>query len=105
MNIEKLNFVFLGKTTAGLGSGRSRQYSWPSDGATCPNGPAGKNRKKEQNRIASQRFRERRRRALSKSQEEANIYQVTEIMHILFKKFGFLYSHDLNTRLIKYSNG
>ena len=84
MNIEKLNFVFLGKATAGLGSGRSRQYSWPSDGATCPNGPAGKNRKKEQNRIASQRFRERRRRALSKSQEEANMYQVTETLYTIF---------------------
>jgi hypothetical protein len=69
--------VISGKVCAGPSgvTGRSRQYSWPSDGSTCPPG-SGKNRKKEQNRIASQRFRERRRRLMSRFQEEAEFYQV-----------------------------
>lgn len=45
--------------------GFMRQNSWPVDD---------KNRKKEQNRIASQRFRERRRMEMSKCKEEANFY-------------------------------
>lgn len=73
-------FSDTGKSCAGPSgvSGRSRQYSWPSDGSTCPPG-SGKNRKKEQNRIASQRFRERRRRLMSQFQEEAEFYQCSNV--------------------------
>ena len=55
---------------------RPRQNTWPMDGSSSHvNQLTGKNRKKEQNRLASQRFRVRRKMEMSENEVQLNILE------------------------------